>query len=357
MKITAVETKLIPIQLNAPFKTALREVHAVEVIRVLLSFDNGIVGIGEAAPTEVITGDTKESILTDIETVFTPFLLGRKVDAQLLVMDELHALIQHHTSPKAAIDIALHDALAKAANLPLYRYLGGSANTLTTDYTISVGSQEQMLHDAQAKIQAGFRSLKIKLGVDAIEEEVAKIRRINERLAGKIPFRIDANQGWTKEEAVQILDQWQDIPIEFVEQPVKANDFAGLSYVTARTTIPIMADESLFSYEDAKRLIAENCCDYKNIKLMKSGGIKEGQKIYQLAKEHQMPVMVGSMIEGYGGMAAAAHFALGMADVQFYDLDVPFMWETQTTSPEMQGILQRPGSLSVTERIGLGINE
>lgn len=121
MKITAVETKRIPIQLNAPFKTALREVHAVEVIRVLLFFDNGIVGIGEAAPTEVITGDTKESILKDIETVFAPFLLGRKVDAQLLVMDELHALIQHHTSPKAAIDIALHDALAKAANLPLYR--------------------------------------------------------------------------------------------------------------------------------------------------------------------------------------------------------------------------------------------
>ncbi len=214
-----------------------------------------------------------------------------------------------------------------------------------------------MLHDAQAKVQAGFRSLKIKLGAGTIEEEVAKIRRINERLAGKIPFRIDANQGWTKEEAVQILDQWQDIPIEFVEQPVKAHDFAGLSYVTARTTIPIMADESLFSYEDAKRLIAENCCNYLNIKLMKSGGIKEGQKIYHLAKEHQMPVMVGSMIEGYGGMAAAAHFALGMADVQFYDLDVPFMWETQTTSPEMQGILQRPGSLSVTERIGLGINE
>lgn len=84
-------------------------------------------------------------------------------------------------------------------------------------------------------------------------------------------------------------------------------------------------------------MIAENCCNYLNIKLMKSGGIKEGQKIYHLAKEHQMPVMVGSMIEGYGGMAAAAHFALGMADVQFYDLDVPFMWETQTTSLKCKG--------------------
>ncbi|OTN77209.1 hypothetical protein A5886_002306 [Enterococcus sp. 8G7_MSG3316] len=357
MIIDKIEIQKIPIKLNAPFKTALREVQVLDVIRVAITFTNGIIGIGEAAPTKVITGDTEERIISDITTRFAPFLMGQTVDTSCTLLDEMDQLVEGHSSAKAAIDIALHDALAKAANLPLYRFLGGTSQSLETDFTISIGTPEKMCHDAQEKVHSGFKSLKIKLGLGTIDEEVAKIRRINQHLQGQIPFRIDANQGWTKEEAVQILHEWQDIPIDFVEQPVNAADFAGLKYVTEHTTVPIMADESVFSYQDAKRLIEEKCCDAINIKLMKSGGIREGRKIFALAQAHHIPVMVGSMIEGYGGMAAAAHFALGMAKVRYIDLDVPFMWDTTNISATQQGVIVKPGELIVTDALGIGIGE
>lgn len=357
MKIKDVTTKIIPIQLNAPFKTALREVQALDVLRVILTFDNGVVGIGEAAPTAAITGDTNESISKAINTIFRPFLLGKEIDEQLLILTEMKGLLMGNTSPKAAIDMALYDALAKSHKVPLYQYLGGELAELDTDFTISIASREKMGIDAQEKVNAGFKTLKIKLGLDTIEEEVAKLRSLNDRFEGKIPFRIDANQGWSKEAAVQILAEWQDIPIEFVEQPVAAADFAGLKYVTEHTDIPIMADESLFGLEDAKLLIADECCDLFNIKLMKSTGIKEATAIAKLAYENGIDCMVGSMIEGYAGLAAAAHFAVSNAAVHYYDLDVPFMWKMQHLEPAMIGMDVTAGKLKLLDRPGLGIEK
>ena len=357
MKIKELETKVIPIRLNAPFKTALREVRAVNVVRVMIYFDNGLVGIGEATPSQAITGDTQESITKAIEEVFRPFLLEKEIDEKLEVLDEMKQLLKGNSSPKAAIDNAFFDALAKKKKLPLYRYLSGDEKKLETDFTISIASREQMLTQAKQKVTAGFKTLKIKLGLDPVEEEVAKLRSLNDCFHGKIPFRIDANQGWTKEEAVQILDSWQDIPIEFVEQPVKAHDFEALKYVTDHTDIPIMADESLFSFADAKKLIDDHCCDLFNIKLMKSTGIKEGQAIARLAKANGIDCMVGSMIEGYAGLAAAAHFALSTDAVRYYDLDVPFMWETKHLDSSIIGMQLSPGKLTLLDKPGLGINE
>lgn len=357
MKIIEVQTTIIPIRLNAPFKTALRQVNAVDVIRVKIYFDNGLVGIGEAAPTKEITHDTKESILQAINEVFKPFLIGKEVDEKLCLLNEMNDLLKHNTSPKAAIDIALYDALAKEKQLPLYRYLGGDKKELATDFTISIAEQAKMVKDAQEKVASGFKTLKIKLGLDSIEEEVAKIRHISQAFEGKIPLRIDANQGWDKKEAVQILAEWKDLPIEFVEQPVQAADFAGLKYVTDHTDIPIMADESMFSLADAKQLIDEECCDLLNIKLMKSQGISGALKIHQLAKEKGIDCMVGSMIEGYAGMSAAAHFAASAENVRFYDLDVPFMWETKHLTDELIGMKICPGQLQLLDKAGLGIRD
>lgn len=357
MKITKIEVKKVPIHLNAPFKTALREVQFLDVIRVLIHFDNGVVGIGEAAPTKVITGDTEESIIADIQETFTPFLIGQEVTEELAVLAAMDELLAHHSSPKAAIDIAVHDALAKAAGVPLYRYLGGERNRLETDYTISIGPREKMVADAKGKVATGFSSLKVKLGLDEVDEEIAKIKSMNEALGGKVPFRIDANQGWSAEDAIAIINQWGDIPIDFIEQPVKAADFDGLKKVTENTQIPIMADESVFSLADAQRLITGGYCDLINIKLMKTGGLRQAKEIYRLAKENQIGCMVGSMIEGYAGLSAAAHFTCGMGQMDFVDLDVPFMWEQAGIDSETMGMTIAAGALTLTDRPGLGITK
>ncbi|MBC1516244.1 dipeptide epimerase [Listeria immobilis] len=356
MKITKIKTHTIPIQLSSTFKTALREVNHVNIVRVYIHFDNGIVGIGEAAPTHVITGDTEVSITSAINDIFAPFLIGRELDEELTILDEMKALLIHNSSPKAAIDIAFHDALAKANSTPLYKFLGGRKVVLETDYTISIGAPEKMVDDAKTKVVEGFRSLKVKLGLDPVEVEVAKIRQMNDALGGKIPFRIDANQGWTPEVAIQILNEWSDIPIDFVEQPVKSWDFAGMAKVTANTNIPVMADESLFGIHDAKRLLDEKCCDLLNIKLMKSAGIKEARAIHALANEYNVDCMIGTMIEGYASLSAAAHFAAASERVKFYDLDVPFMWNLQGKDITDIGIEIGQGQVLLTEESGIGIS-
>ncbi|MHC5408619.1 dipeptide epimerase [Listeria seeligeri] len=356
MKITKIKTHIVPIQLSSTFKTALREVSHVNVVRVYIHFDNGIVGIGEAAPTHVITGDTEASITSAINDIFGPFLIGRELDEELTILDEMKSLLVHNSSPKAAIDIALHDALAKASSKPLYEFLGGGSPRLETDYTISIGSPDKMVQDAKTKVAEGFKSLKIKLGLDPVEIEVAKIRRMNEALGGKIPFRIDANQGWTPDVAIQILNEWSDIPIDFIEQPVKSWDFAGMAKVTANTNIPIMADESLFGIHDAKRLLDEKCCNLLNIKLMKSAGIKEARAIHDLASEYKVDCMIGTMIEGYASLSAAAHFSASAKQVKFYDLDVPFMWNLQGKNLADIGLEIGRGELLLTEEDGIGIS-
>ncbi|MBC1533345.1 dipeptide epimerase [Listeria seeligeri] len=356
MKITKIKTHIVPIQLSSTFKTALREVSHVNVVRVYIHFDNGIVGIGEAAPTHVITGDTEASITSAINDIFGPFLIGRELDEELTILDEMKSLLVHNSSPKAAIDIALHDALAKASSKPLYEFLGGGSPRLETDYTISIGTPDKMVQDAKTKVAEGFKSLKIKLGLDPVEIEVAKIRRMNEALGGKIPFRIDANQGWTPDVAIQILNEWSDIPIDFIEQPVKSWDFAGMAKVTANTNIPIMADESLFGIHDAERLLDEKCCNLLNIKLMKSAGIKEARAIHDLASEYKVDCMIGTMIEGYASLSAAAHFAASAKQVKFYDLDVPFMWNLQGKNLADIGLEIGRGELLLTEEDGIGIS-
>ncbi|MBC1724963.1 dipeptide epimerase [Listeria seeligeri] len=356
MKITKIKTHIVPIQLSSTFKTALREVSHVNVVRVYIHFDNGIVGIGEAAPTHVITGDTEASITSAINDIFGPFLIGRELDEELTILDEMKSLLVHNSSPKAAIDITLHDALAKASSKPLYEFLGGGSPRLETDYTISIGTPDKMVQDAETKVAEGFKSLKIKLGLDPVEIEVAKIRRMNEALGGKIPFRIDANQGWTPDVAIQILNEWSDIPIDFIEQPVKSWDFAGMAKVTANTNIPIMADESLFGIHDAKRLLDEKCCNLLNIKLMKSAGIKEARAIHDLASEYKVDCMIGTMIEGYASLSAAAHFAASAKQVKFYDLDVPFMWNLQGKNLADIGLEIGRGELLLTEEDGIGIS-
>lgn len=139
MKIKEVQTELVPIALKTPFKTALREVQTLDVVRVKIYLDNGIVGVGEAAPTPAITGDTQESIWHDITQCYRPYLSGRELSHPINMLTELKELVPHATSAKAAIDIAVFDALAKQAQQPLYQYLGGKQASLQTDYTISIG--------------------------------------------------------------------------------------------------------------------------------------------------------------------------------------------------------------------------
>ena len=327
MIIQNIETKRIAVPLKKPFKTALRTVETLESILVKITCDNGMVGWGEASATVVITGDSLPSIEGAIMQTIRPQLIGMSVLAHEQVFHTLHHSMAGNSSAKAAVDIALYDLLAKRANMPLYQFLGGYRKQLETDYTVSVNSPQEMGEDAAAYIKEGFNVLKIKVGKDEIEQDIARIQEIRKTVGYDVKIRLDANQGWNVKEAIRSIRKMEDmgLDIELVEQPVKAHDLEGLKRVTDSVDTPIMADESVFSPAQALAVLQNRAADMINIKLMKAGGIYKAQLINQLAEEYGVPCMVGSMIESRLSVSAAAHFAASKKNIRYYDFDCPLM--------------------------------
>ncbi|WP_156290890.1 mandelate racemase/muconate lactonizing enzyme family protein [Oceanobacillus salinisoli] len=327
MKIAEVNTFRAAIPLHTPFKTALRTVTVAETIVVKITCEDGTTGWGEAPPTHVITGDSLDSIEYGITKVFAPILIGEELTNREIIFEKIHGSMFGNTSAKAAIDMALYDCIAQKAKMPLYQFLGGYQDTLETDYTVSVNQPEQMAADARKYMDNGFNVLKIKVGKDRINTDVQRIEAIRHEIGSDVVIRLDANQGWKPKEAVQAIRKMEDLGlnIELIEQPVKAHDYEGLKYVTNNTETPIMADESVFSPYDAKRVLESGAADLINIKLMKAGGIHQGLKIAKLAAVYGVECMVGSMIETKIGITAAAHFAASQPNVTRFDFDAPLM--------------------------------
>ena len=195
---------------------------------------------------------------------------------------------------------------------------------LEPDLTLSVNDPDTMAADARAAVSRGFRVLKVKVGRGGAED-VERVRRVREAAGPAAVLRIDANQGWTPEEAVRTVGMMEDagLGIELVEQPVSCHDFKGMQYVTAHTVTPVLADESVFSPEDAARIIEERGADLVNIKLMKTGGIYQAEKICDLAEQSGVACMMGCMLESAISVSGAAHLAAARSVITMCDLDGP----------------------------------
>jgi L-alanine-DL-glutamate epimerase-like enolase superfamily enzyme len=246
--------------------------------------------------------------------------------------------------------MALHDIAAQAAGLPLYRFLGGKKRPMETDLTIYIGDPAAAGDRALQVLEKGFRIIKTKVGV-SVREDVRRLAAIRAAVGDGPAIRIDANQGWGRMEAVECLRAMAELRIEFCEQPVRAHDVAGMRFVTDRSPIPPMADESIFSPADALRLIEAGAAPYFNIKLSKSGGIHDALSIARLAEAGGIRCMVGCMLESRLGIAAAAHFALATEAIAFYDLDSFF---EHAESPVPGGVEIRDGMIDLSEEPGLG---
>ena len=324
MKLVDIQIGKLSLPLAHPFKTALRTVERIEDVAVKVIGDDGRVGYGEAPPTAVITGDTTGSILCAIEDYIKPALVGMDLDDFPAVMRKLNSCLVHNTSPKAAVDMALYDLWAKGQGKPLYQLLGNARGSFETDLTISVNPTEEMVRDSLEAVGRGFTTLKIKVGKEGMAD-VERVTAIRNAVGPDVKLRVDANQGWTAAQSVAIIKTMEDkgLDIQLVEQPVPAEDIAGLKYVTGQVDTPILADEAVFSPTDAANLIAIRACDLINIKLMKTGGIWNALKICQLAKQHGMGCMIGCMLESQVAVAAAAHLCGGQEVITMADLDGP----------------------------------
>lgn len=318
-----VKTEIIP--LTKPFKTALRVVEQIENIVVEILLEDGTTGIGAAAPTFVITGESRESIEAALVGPIRTNLIGKDIRQLNDLLKTVQACCVGNTSAKAAADIALHNAYCNQAGISVSSYLGG-CKKISTCMTVSVDTVEKMQEEAKKAVEAGYSVLKIKVG-DNAEMDVKRMAAILAVVPKTITLRLDANQGWKPKEAVRLIRQFEELayPIEFIEQPVKAWDLDGLKYVRDHVSTPIMADESVFSTKDALKLIEGGYVDLLNIKLMKCGGIAEAMKIASIAETKGIACMIGSMMESSISVAAAAQVAAAHPNIRYFDLDAP-LW-------------------------------
>ena len=351
MKITQIEIYKSPIKLKEPFVISLGPMEYAENVIVIIRTDDGISGYGECSPFMTINGESMD----------TCFILGQYLAKVLKEKDPLNIeecsqamdkVIYANTSIKSAFDIALYDIASQHANLPLYAFLNGdNRKVLVTDYTVSLGDANKMATDAQKIKDNGFRVIKVKLGENK-EKDVERIRLIRETIGPDIPLRIDANQGWDKDEAIEILNALSAYNIEDCEEPIARWNFMELPEVRKKSPIPIMADESCCDHHDAKRLIDLSACDMLNIKLGKSSGIFKAQKIIKLSEKAGIKLQVGGFLESRLGFTASAHLALSSDNIIYCDFDTPLMF---VEDPVLGGITYNDkGIIAVPETPGLG---
>ncbi|WP_458185649.1 dipeptide epimerase [Haladaptatus sp. NG-WS-4] len=316
-----------------------------ENVVVRVKDDAGNVGIGGAAPSEHYgeTAATVETVLPDlldvVESVDDPHALDR-------IEREMRETVNRNPAARCAVSIALHDLVAKRADLPLYRYWGlDPADTVETSFTIGIDTTETMREKTAEAVNAGYSTLKVKVGTDRDEEIVGMIRDA----APDATIRVDANEAWSPREAVRKIDALAEYGVEFVEQPVPAENPDGMRFVRERAALPIAADESCITLEDVPRIAGQ--ADIANLKLMKCGGLREAMRMIHTANAHGLEVMLGCMVESNASIAAACHLA---PLLDYADLDGSLL----LAEDEYEGVPMPNGEIDLeTGRVGTGVRK
>lgn len=348
MKITDISFKKMSFMFDEPFHIAFAVIDGYDTFVLRIETDEGIVGYGEAAPLEFVTGESLETV-----ECLAHFYREKLMGADPLAIADIHRCMNQefkgNSSIKAAFDIACYDIAAKKMGVPLWKYLGGSSNQICTDVTLGIDSPEKMAAKALEWKEKGFTELKVKLGED-IQTDFRRMLAIREAAGPEILLRIDANQGWNVKDSIRIAGQLEKLDIDLIEQPVKDWDMEGLKRIRDATNIPIVADESCHTPMDALKLTS--CVDGMNIKLMKCGGIYDAIKINAIAEAASIFCMIGCMGESKIANAAGMHLAAALPNIKKIDLDVTFFANGNEVTGGYEGI---GGLCTLSDKPGLGI--
>jgi L-alanine-DL-glutamate epimerase-like enolase superfamily enzyme len=341
----------VDIPLLRPFVTAVRTATELSIMLVEVVDSDGRSGWGEAPASWRVTGESPESIRAVVEDPLAATVVGREVgDLPDLIRDVTRAVFAN-ASARSAVDCALHDLASQQAGIPLHTFLGGTLDSVRTDMTLSAGNAESLVASAAEWMGAGFSTIKIKVGTGP--DDLDAVRRVRETVGPDIRLRVDANQAWTADEAVEIIAAWErlGLGIEFVEQPVAARAIDDLAFVSSHTSTPILADESAWTSRDLIEIAKRRAADLVNIKLAKTGGIGEARVMLETAKASGMGVLVGCMMESVVGVSAAASLAT-LVPGTTHDLDAG-LW--QTRSPVIGGGRYRGELIELSTMPGIGI--
>jgi L-alanine-DL-glutamate epimerase-like enolase superfamily enzyme len=287
----------------------LREVGAVEFVRVTLGCDDGSVAYGEAPATRAVSGEDIYGILSGIAFIQEELIGLSPVDA----IETLH-LAEMGSSAKAALDIALSSLLSDAKEK--------QSVPLKTAVVISLKDENEMILDAKKAITNGMNILKVIFGSD-IQHAIAVTKKLSQLDAKLI---VDTNQTWTQDSTMEYLEATLNVKLELIQQPVKADELQELRCITNYSHIPILADESVFTLEDAKAIVEYACANMIKIKLMKCGGVSKVIEILEYARKNSVKCVLGSILESPISINTTLNLAMEYSDVISYiDLASPLL--------------------------------
>ncbi|MBY0480877.1 MAG: dipeptide epimerase [Chitinophagaceae bacterium] len=349
MQITEIEIYKYSIPM-VPFTIATGTMHSAQNLLVRIQTDQGITGVGECSAFPMIAAETQATCYEMAKDFASIWKHKDPLDIEAR-MNELDLFTAGNYTAKSAFDLALFDIAAKSANQPLYQFLGGQKKRIESDLTIGIDSPEKMAATAIDFYNKGVNIIKVKLGKNA-KEDIERIKQIREAIGYSTQIRIDANQGWSYEDAIIALTSLGKYDIAFCEQPMRKWNDELLPALMSISPIPIMADESVFTHHDAERLIRNRACTFINIKFAKSGGILEAIKINKIAEANGIACMMGGMLESRVALTAKVHFAMANQNIRFYDLDTCLLGHL--TDPVVGGVKYQGMELILSDAPGIG---
>ncbi len=347
MRIKRVEPIAVSFPMKKPVFMAGVEIRRADNVLLRIEADNGVVGWGEAASAPTMTGETVESMMAAIGYL-TPALEGRPAEDIAGALAAMAARMYANNGAKAAIEIALHDLVGRATNQPAYALLGGKQRSrMAVLGVISTGELNSDLRDAEKKKADGYAAFKIKVGIDTPPVDGERTRRLCELLGGEALISSDANQGWSTQEAVQYVRAVADAGLGFFEQPVKADDIAGMAAVAAAAgNIAIGADEGIHSLDDIRRHHERHAA--------RGGGMRGATEAGRLCDALGLNVNVSAKTgESSIACAAAMHIAAALPQIA---------WGLTLTNEGLaDDVTARPvriarGHVELSDRPGLGID-
>ena len=307
MKIAKVEAIPFAIPYRRPLRFASGEVHVADHVLVRVHTDDGVVGIAEAPPRPYTYGETQESIVAVIDKIFAPELVGLSA----LDREVVHARMGRtvgNPAAKAAVDMALWDAVGRTLDLPVTRLLGGWTDRMRVAHMVGFAPDAEMVAEAaHVRDRYGITTFKVKVGRRPVEIDVRACRALRNALGPDVELYVDGNRGWSAPEAAGALRAMADLDLMLAEELCPADDVLGRRWLVSHTAIPTVADESATTPGDVTREVLGGSANMISIKTARTG-FTASQRILHQCEGLGVEIIMGTQIDGQIGTACAIAF-------------------------------------------------
>lgn len=354
MKITQVEAIPFAIPYRKPLKFASGEVHAAEHVLVRIHTDDGVVGIAEAPPRPFTYGETQDSIVAVIRKIFAPEVVGLSLLQREIISTRLARTVGNPAA-KAAVDMAVWDALGRTLDVQVTELLGGYTDHMRVSHMLGFDEPAAMVAEAERMRETyGITTFKVKVGRRPVGLDTAVVRALREKFGAEIELYIDGNRGWTASESAAAMKQMADLELLFAEELCPADDVLGRRWLVSQLDIPFIADESAPTAADVTREVLAGAATAINIKVARTG-FTHSQRVHHLAEGLGLEVLMGNQIDGQLGSLCTVAFGAA------YQLTSRRAGELSNFLDMTDDLLTEPlrirgGELTIRPGAGLGVD-